>query len=313
MIGQSAHALNLDRSATQLNSKPSPLTLAWRSAHERLLAGTREWRRVRGRAGPPDELAGVFQTTPDFVFTSDRQGHLRFCNPAARRALGLRVNEDVSPIHLADIYAAGSRNRVLGEGIMTAILDGAWSGEALLLTRARVEIPVSLVIVAESAANEHAEFLTFFARDLAETKRKEAELMEGEQAYRRIVESADVGIWIVDAEERTGFANPRLARLLGCTVDEMVGRPASVFVSRAETPSARAGVNRDSEESAWRTLRRKNGDEISVRVATSPLWGENEQCVGTLAFVIPNCDSKSWTMTEPPRTQGRDMLVTHFA
>jgi PAS domain S-box-containing protein len=53
---------------------------------------------------------------------------------------------------------------------------------------------------------------------------------ESDRKYRRIVETANDGIWILDDRFETIFANQRLASLLGYTVSEIVGRSLFDFV-----------------------------------------------------------------------------------
>ena len=47
-------------------------------------------------------------------------------------------------------------------------------------------------------------------------------MRESEEKYRRIVETAHEGIWVVDAGAVTTFVNPRLQELLGYAPREMI-------------------------------------------------------------------------------------------
>ena len=47
---------------------------------------------------------------------------------------------------------------------------------------------------------------------------------ESEEKYRNIVETANEGIWIIDAEARTTYVNEKMAEMLGCSQEEMIGR-----------------------------------------------------------------------------------------
>ena len=50
-----------------------------------------------------------------------------------------------------------------------------------------------------------------------------------EERYRRIVEAAQEGIWMCDADGRTQFANRRMAEMLGYTAKELQGRAVYEF------------------------------------------------------------------------------------
>ena len=64
---------------------------------------------------------------------------------------------------------------------------------------------------------------------IREQARREG-VAESERTYRRIVETANDGIWMLDDHLVTIFANQRLASLLGYTVPEMLGRSLFDFV-----------------------------------------------------------------------------------
>jgi PAS domain S-box-containing protein len=229
----------------------------------------------------------IVEATTDFVFTADEAGHLLYCNPTARRILGI-AGEEISKVHLADLYPAPARTHILGEGIFSAILDGVWSGETALVTRAGREIPVSQVIVAPLASDERCEFLSVIARDISEKKQAEMALRESEQFYRHLVEAANLGIWIIDPENRTRFVNPKMAKLLRCSADEIVGKPIVSFMDAegiALADAQREAIRRGVAESQDYKLRRQDGEELWVRLATSPLFDAQEQFTGTLALV----------------------------
>ena len=232
-------------------------------------------------------LAQIIEATPDFVFTADEEGHLLYCNRAARWTLGIS-EEDVPNIHLTDIYPEPARTLVLGEGIFTAILDGVWSGETTILTQTGQEIPVSLVMVAPLASDGHSEFLSLIARDISVSKKAQIALLENERFYSRMVQTANMGIWIIDSRNRTSFVNPKMAKLLGCEADEIVGKPIVSFMDQegiALAEAQRDAILKGVDESQDYKLLRKDGSELWVRLCTSPLFDEEEQFLGTLAFV----------------------------
>jgi PAS domain S-box-containing protein len=75
-------------------------------------------------------------------------------------------------------------------------------------------------------------------QDVTEQKRAEQALRESEERFRRIVETAVEGIWIVDATAKATFVNDRMAAILGYPGDEMIGRLCFDFVDIAERERA---------------------------------------------------------------------------
>jgi len=96
------------------------------------------------------------------------------------------------------------------------------------------------------------------------------ELRSSAERYRRIVETANEGIWTVDAGGRTSFANPKLQQLLGYRESEMLGRPWSEFVAD-ELADERAQVADGllPPTPPELRLRRKDGGELWALLSTS--------------------------------------------
>ena len=252
--------------------------------------GKHNWLRPTDPVQTQSRFAQVIEATTDFVITIDVKGHVLYCNPAVRQMLGMSGDEDIAKLHVADIYSARSCATVLGEGVFLAILDGEWSGEAALLTRAGREIPVSQVIIAPAEVDRPCEFLALVARDVQAMKQAEASLREREQFYRRIAEAARIGIWVIDIESRTRFVNPQMANMLGYGENEMLGMPAASFVRCDKIAFSQL----DLDDSHKLLLRRKDGAELWVNLSPSALYDEQELYAGTLAVVTEITESRSW-------------------
>jgi len=68
-----------------------------------------------------------------------------------------------------------------------------------------------------------------FASALQRRKAEEA-LRESEARYRNMVNTSLEGIWTVDAEGKTAFVNQRMAKMLGYSVEEIMGRSFLEFM-----------------------------------------------------------------------------------
>lgn len=69
-------------------------------------------------------------------------------------------------------------------------------------------------------------------------------LQESEELFRTIVTNADEGIWILDAEMVTAFANQRFAAMLGFTVEELIGRPGRAYFDDEGRKAAQKSFDR---------------------------------------------------------------------
>jgi PAS domain S-box-containing protein len=121
-------------------------------------------------------------------------------------------------------------------------------------------------------------------RELAESA---AELRHSEAQYRLIVETAAEGVWLVDVEGRTVFANEKLARLLDHDVGALLGRPLTEYVDAASRGVLEGGwlherhVQADARQLV---LLRRDGTPLYATVAASPVL-EDGVYAGALVMV----------------------------
>lgn len=141
-----------------------------------------------------------------------------------------------------------------------------------------------------SLALEHARLHARAERELAERRQAEAELHRSEERYRRLVETAHEGIWLIDTEQRTAYVNQRMAALLGCTPAALTGASPFAFLDdEHEVDAARNGwlARRPPGGVTQRDVRFRRGDggTLWAFVSASPLYDDREQFAGTLAMV----------------------------
>jgi PAS domain S-box-containing protein len=131
---------------------------------------------------------------------------------------------------------------------------------------------------------------TVLERKRLQDERRQAEeaLRASEERYRQIVETAQEGIWMIDADNRTTFANPKLAEMLGYTVDEMMGAPLFDFMDKEGTAAATARLEARrqgiAEQHEFR-FRRKDGAPIWTLLNTNPVIGDTGNYLGALAML----------------------------
>lgn len=113
-------------------------------------------------------------------------------------------------------------------------------------------------------------------------------LRESLDRYRKIVNTANEGIWIVNQQLRTEFANPQMAQMLGYRPEEIRNRSAFHFIPLEDRKEALQKWRRTheglQEASDWRLLR-KDGSQLWAQIATSPLYDEEGRFSGALGMV----------------------------
>ena len=88
------------------------------------------------------------------------------------------------------------------------------------------------------------------------------------------MEKAADGVWIIDEEGKTVFANERMADILGSSPAEMIGQPSFTYVYPEDAGAAKrlfdAKSRGDSQPFHFK-LRRKDGSAVWVDVQGTPL------------------------------------------
>jgi PAS domain S-box-containing protein len=123
------------------------------------------------------------------------------------------------------------------------------------------------------------------ARDEAETIAGQLHASQGR--YQSIVETASEGIWTVDTQLNTTFANARMAELLGTTPDAMMGRPISDFLFEADRDipaQTLAAGELDNPHESERRYRHTDGSEVWFMVNATPIRDDKGQFNGVLAL-----------------------------
>jgi two-component system cell cycle sensor histidine kinase/response regulator CckA len=113
-------------------------------------------------------------------------------------------------------------------------------------------------------------------------------LRDSEERYRRIVETANEGIWTLDTQAEVTFVNPRFAEMLGYPAGEMLGAPMRQLLpeSAKDRPAirierGRAGFSEENE--VW--LLRKDGSALWALIKTSPIHGSDGTYLGILCMM----------------------------
>jgi diguanylate cyclase (GGDEF)-like protein/PAS domain S-box-containing protein len=153
------------------------------------------------------------------------------------------------------------------------------------------EFPVTLLASADGSGQacrlvvEHAEG-------------KLAALERSEERFRRIVHSAGEGIWEIDATSHTTFVNPKMAAILGYSIEEMLNRPLAGFMDAEGQGILERNLARRREGVAERhefKFLRRDGSEVWTTMATNPIFDGAGAYVGALALVTDITDRRAST------------------
>jgi PAS domain S-box-containing protein len=162
----------------------------------------------------------TFERAVDAIFWADPEtGLITNCNKAAEILLD-KSRDDIIGQHQTGLHPP-DKAQYYGEMFRRHIeVNGSVDEEAEVITKSGKIIPVH--ITASVTLVREKPIIQGIFRDIAERKRTEEELRQGEKKYSTLVESSLTGIYI-DQDERIVFANDRFAEIYGYTKKELVG------------------------------------------------------------------------------------------
>ena len=228
----------------------------------------------------------------------------------ATGADAIRLAEEIRPdLILMDIVLKGAMDGIQAAAEIlarfgTPVIFLSAYGDEDYVQRARDLQPLGYILKPFKERELHAVIQAGLHRRQIELK-----LKESEEKYRRIVETAQEGIWIVDAEEKTSFVNAKMAEMLDYGVEEMIGVAQSEFIVAGNEPSRAAQPEPDDVRvGGLREIkfRRKNSNTyLWTLVSAQPITDGDGKYAGTLAMVMDITERK---VAEDQLLHARDEL-----
>jgi len=124
----------------------------------------------------------------------------------------------------------------------------------------------------------------------AARRRAEAELRESEARYRRIIETTNEGVWMIDEHHRTTFANQRLGAFLGREASELMDRSIFEFVREGSRPALAQRLERQAAGSGGDRIEielvRKDGAYLWVLLDSTVFAADQTAGAGFLIMVV---------------------------
>jgi PAS domain S-box-containing protein len=121
-----------------------------------------------------------------------------------------------------------------------------------------------------------------------ENARINGKLRESEEKYRCIVDTATEGIWGLGPEAMTTFVNAGMAKMLGYSIIEMIGRPFAEFIFEDKAAYFRqkmADCQQGKAEHYECRFRCKDGQSLWALVSATPVFDAEHRFYGSFAMI----------------------------
>lgn len=137
-------------------------------------------------------------------------------------------------------------------------------------------------------------------------------LRASEERYRRIVETANEGIVVLDAAQRVTFVNARLAEMLNAKPSELIGCAFTDFLFADDLADHEAQMQRRRQGQTAiyeRRFRRKDGGVCWTLVSATALHDEHGRFAGSLGMFTDITDRKQAEMALRESEETRRVLL----
>jgi PAS domain S-box-containing protein len=185
-------------------------------------------------------LRGIMDTVVDGIITIDETSTILSFNAAAERIFGYAAEEvlgrDITML-MPEPYASEHATyveRYLRSGMARVIGLGR---QVQGLRKDGSKFPLELAV---SERRDGDDSLTFIGvvRDITDRKRVEDQLVESEQRFRDLAESASDWFWEMDADQRFTYVASRVRHALGVGPEHFVGKQLDQVGMEPDNPAA---------------------------------------------------------------------------
>ena len=189
---------------------------------------------------------------------------------------------------LMDIQLLGAMNGIEATEKIRAIADIpvvylTAHTDDLRLKQAKLTEPYGYIVKPAHSRELHATIeMAIYKHGL------DRKLKESEEKYRTLITSLNEGVWVIDKDAVTTFVNPKMAMILGYTVEEMTGRSLFSFMDEEGRRICEKNIERRQqgikEQHDFEFLK-KDGVRIYASLEATPITGKDGEYLGAIAGV----------------------------
>jgi PAS domain S-box-containing protein len=236
-------------------------------------------------------LVNAIQETMSVI---DRNGTFIYANATAAKNLSGKDPSYVIGKNIRD-FVPEEKAEELIQNYRTTIETGIpFTGEVPVKMQGELKYFYNRLIPFRFTQDEEQAVLSL-SLDITEQHAIREELIQREEQYRRIVDTAEEGIWQMDGLKNTVYVNPRMAEMLGYTPEEMLGRNVTVFMlpEELEHHSHRMIHRMHGENDRYeQQFVKKDGSAIWLHVSATALVNSDGTFHGSFAMLTDITEQK---------------------
>jgi PAS domain S-box-containing protein len=214
------------------------------------------------------------------IFWTDQNAKIVYANLAACQMTGYDA-EELNQMTVQDIDSSmpPERYAMLWKTLKET---GSVVVPTSILTKNGDRRPVE--VFAKYLENNGEEYATVTVRDVTDLELARQNLEASQQQYREVVDSVDVGIALVDSNERFVFCNRKAEEIYGVPHGTLSGRSLAEFMHPAQFLTCRKETKKRTygEKSEYELeITRPNGETRLIYLCAKPRFLDDDTFVGT--------------------------------
>lgn len=259
-------------------------------------------------------LTALVENCTSLILLITTEGQLTYINSEGKKLVGLTDTMPLDALTLADFLPPEpdtSENFTQGMSNWPHLIEqlregNSWQGEIELrhfIERdKRIPVLCNAFPIREKATHQIIG-IGICMNDLQDYKETETALKLSEERHRHIVETANEGIWLLDAAGRTRYVNPRMAQMLGYNVEEILNKSLFDFLDDDESsfleavPFSNAHIKgKDASQTHLEQhdfkFRRKDGSQLWAIISKTSLLNPDGYYEGVLGMITDITERK---------------------
>jgi PAS domain S-box-containing protein len=160
-------------------------------------------------------LIRILESTDDVVCIADNQSRLSYLNRAARKMIGVGVDEDISRMRIPDLHPSWTHQLLEREILPTLMEQGHWTSEFAVVDRNGLETPVALSAISHKTPAGEVEYFSAFMHDITKSKMSAEALQKRKEELTEAQQIAHLGSWEWDNLKHELHWSDELFRIFG--------------------------------------------------------------------------------------------------